>query len=376
MPTLRRFALLLLGFCAVVHCTGRAVPTASKRGVGDLLGGGNEEKPSAQAPPPTTPQPAGHQQLPDQHLEEQPMQRPGEQHPTETETKADQAGLLGKIIEQHTTMTTSSASTSATNSATTAHTTNTAKATHAPEKTSAPEPSSTPASTPSSPTPTPTLLGEQSTHKPGVDWHVAAIASIVVTAVGLAILAALFWDTWTRLAGDVCCGRRARRAKKDTDGEELVPDWTRGSWGYSLKGPIGGGFPKFNTPPIGHNFAGTGAGSAGLGGRAAFVAAEEVVGSPPLQAPPPRMPRMRSPAMPTRDWTYNPATNVAGLGIGAPGLARSRSAATRARSDSDGRALPNPHGEDPFATPKQEDYSPGKGHKETEKDEDAYGGVL
>ncbi|VDC05797.1 unnamed protein product [Peniophora sp. CBMAI 1063] len=375
MPTLRRIVLLLLGFCAVaVHCTGRAVPKTAKRGVGDLLGGGSE--PPAQAPPSAPqPQPAAHQQRPEQHLEEQPLQQhPGEQHSGETEAKAEQAGLLGKIVagEQHTTTAISSGSSTATNTATTAHTT--AKPTHVAEPTTPPAaPPPTPATSSTSATSTPTLLGDQATHKPGVDWHVAAIASIVVTAVGIAILAALFWDTWTRLAADVCCGRR-RRAKKDKDGEELVPDWTRGSWGYSLKGAIGGGFPVFNTPPIGHNMAGTGS---GMGGRAAFVAAEEVVGSPPLPPPPPRMPRMRSPAMPTRDWSYNPSVNAAGLGIGAPGLTRSRSTANRARSDSDGKALPNPHGEDPFATPKQEDYkAPGRAADEKEKNEDAYGGVI
>ncbi|WP_228390810.1 hypothetical protein, partial [Chryseobacterium contaminans] len=67
------------------------------------------------------------------------------------------------------------------------------------------------------------------------------------------------------------------------------------------------------------------------------------------------------------------------LGIGgAPGgLARNRSVANRTRSDSDGRALPNPHDENPFATPKQEDYTPpSKVSVEREKNDEAYGGVL
>ncbi|KAA1468116.1 hypothetical protein DENSPDRAFT_927109 [Dentipellis sp. KUC8613] len=79
---------------------------------------------------------------------------------------------------------------------------------------------------------------------PGPDWKVIGVAVIAVSVVGTAILCVVFFDQWSRFMKDVCTGRRGRRRHGK---EELVPDWHRGSWTYSVGEGEGMGGP-FTSP--------------------------------------------------------------------------------------------------------------------------------
>ncbi|TFY80663.1 hypothetical protein EWM64_g3351 [Hericium alpestre] len=62
---------------------------------------------------------------------------------------------------------------------------------------------------------------------PATDWRVIGVAVIAVSVIATAILSVIFFDQWMRFVRDLCGGRRK---KHKLGGEELVPDWKRGSW--------------------------------------------------------------------------------------------------------------------------------------------------
>lgn len=60
-------------------------------------------------------------------------------------------------------------------------------------------------------------------------WKVIGVGVIAISALGLAILAIVFFDRWSRFFRDVFCGK-----KKEAGKEDLIPDWDKRSWEFKL----------------------------------------------------------------------------------------------------------------------------------------------